>query len=360
MSSTVWAYLWPVINLAGLGLFTSLAVTGFMVLAGLGAESNERSSHKGVIPSAGGLGLVAALGVCSIALAILHPFLLSNFPDSFPQLLSLIFAMACLGLSDDLLDPSPEFKFAIMLILSAMGVYLIGAPENLPLGQSVLPLHPIFGFMGAVLWVFVVVNAVNFMDGANGLIGIMLAIASFVLGLVGLAQGSFLTGFLCGVLIVSLLGFMPYNVRKQARIFFGDTGALTAGYIFALGSLATSKASENDALLYLGPILILPILTDVLLTLASRARRKKRLTEAHKEHLFQKLLAHGWSHVSVSCAYGITSLVLANIAILGLKSGEIVSIRFFIANIVMLSAFHILVSRFLERQRLKGSTKGAD
>ena len=93
MSSTVWAYLWPLINLAGLGFFTSLAVTGFMVAAGLGAESNARSSHTGVIPSAGGMGLIAAFGVCSVTLVLLHPFLLAQFPDMFPQLLSLIFSV---------------------------------------------------------------------------------------------------------------------------------------------------------------------------------------------------------------------------------------------------------------------------
>jgi UDP-N-acetylmuramyl pentapeptide phosphotransferase/UDP-N-acetylglucosamine-1-phosphate transferase len=350
MSNLFWAHLWPIINLVGLGFFTSLAVTGFMVHAGLGDEPNARSNHRQVTPTAGGMGLIAAFGVCSFALVFLHPFILQALPSNFAQILCLVFAMGLLGLCDDVLGLSAKFKFGIMLILCAGGVGLIGYPQGLPNGQALLPLPPIVGFLGAILWVFVVTNAVNFMDGANGLIASSLVIASVALGLVGLSQGSVLSAFLLGVLIVGFLGFLPYNFRRKAAIFCGDTGALIAGFIFAISSLAVTQVSTNGLFLYLGPMLILPLLADVFLTLASRARRRQNLLEAHRDHLYQRLIKAGLSHLQVSWLYALSALVFANVSLYAIKYNLISAPIFLIANILVVSLIYFVMSGWLRRR----------
>ncbi len=350
MSSLFWAHLWPVINLAGLGFFTSLAVTGFMVAAGLGDEPNTRSNHQSVTPSAGGMGLIAAFGVCGVAMAMLHPFILQAMPDNFAQILTLIFAMGLLGLCDDAFVLSAKLKFGIMIILCAAGVGLIGYPLGLPLGKTVLALPPFIGFLGAVLWVFVVVNAVNFMDGANGLITNTLVIASIALGVVGLSQGSILSAFLLGVLVVGFLGFLPYNQRKKAAIFCGDTGALVAGFVFALASLSVVSMSTNGGLLYLGPLLILPLLADTLLTLASRARRKEKLLQAHRDHLYQRLIAGGFSHLQVTWLYSLSALMFANIALYAIKYDQISSPFFLGAAVIGISLIYFITARWLRKK----------
>ncbi len=349
MSNLFWAHLWPIINLAGLGFFTSLAVTGFMVHAGIGDEPDGRSNHVKVTPTAGGMGIIAAFGVCALALSQLHAFLLSALPANFAQILCLIFAMGLLGLCDDVLALSAKFKFGIMLILCTAGVGLIGYPSNLPLGSMTLNLPPIVGFLGAVLWVFVVTNAVNFMDGANGLITNTLIIASVALGLVGLSQGSVLSAFLLGVLAVSFLGFLPYNQRRQAKVFCGDTGALVAGFVFAMASLSVTSVSTNGSMLYLGPLLILPLLADVLLTLASRARRRQNLLQAHRDHLYQRLIQTGFSHLQVTWMYSLASLVFANVALYAIKYKVIASPLFLLANVIVLVLIYFVMSGWLRR-----------
>lgn len=349
MSDMMWAHLWPFINMAGLGLFTSLAVTGFMVLAGLGDTPNARSNHRGVTPTAGGVGLVAAYGICALALALMHTFLLPYFPANFPQILSLVFAMGLLGLCDDIFHLSAKLKFGIMVILCGAGAYSAGFPLAFPLEGGSVAIPSIIGFLGATLWVFAVVNAVNFMDGANGLITNMLVIASFVLTVIGLSSGSVLTVFLCGVLIAGFLGFLPYNQRRKAAIFLGDTGSLLAGFVFALASLSIANISVGGALLFLGPLLILPLLADVLLTLASRAKRKQNLLTAHRDHIYQRLITKGVSHLQVTWIYSILGLVFANISIFAVQSGRISSPVFFAINIAAVSTLYVIASRLLPR-----------
>ncbi len=349
MKEDFWAYLWPVINLAGLGFFTSLAVTGFMVFAGLGDEPEARSNHDRVTPTSGGVGLIAAFGICGAAIAILHPFLLRYLPVNFPQVLSLVFAMGLLGLCDDVFALSAKLKFGIMIILAGAGGLSVGIPMAFPLNDGVWHVPPILGFLGAVLWVFVVVNAVNFMDGANGLITNTLVIASVAMGVIGLSVGSVLTAFLCGVSIVGFLGFLPYNQRRRAAIFLGDAGSLVAGFAFALAALSAVNASASLPLLFLGPLLILPLLADVLLTLASRAKRRQNLLQAHRDHIYQRLIARGMSHLQVTWIYSILALIFANISIFAVQSERISSPAFFCVNVVFISALYILASRFLGR-----------
>jgi len=348
MNSVFWAHLWPLINILGLSFFTSLAVTGFMVTAGLGDEANERSNHKGVTPSAGGLGLIAGFGVAVLALALFHSHLLVIFPAYFPQVLTLIFATACLGVSDDVLNLSAQLKFLIMAVLSILAVWLIGAPKALPLYSELFALPPTIGFLGASLWVFVLMNAVNFMDGSNGIVSSMMSVACLALGIIALSQEAYAATFLCGVLFAGLIGFMPYNSRNKAKIFMGDVGSLVCGFIFAIASLILVQVPQGAGLLYLGPLLILPILADVFMTLMSRARRKQRLLDAHKDHLYQNLIAQGLSHISVAWIYGVAVLLYANISILALKRGLISSPTFLLANIVTLAALYVMVFRRLK------------
>ena len=151
-------FIWMQIGL--LAFLTSLAVSGFMAVAGLGDASDERSSHSGVIPTSGGVGMIAGMGAALCAIGLIFPDL--NLPRGFAPVMSLFFAIGMLGLVDDVLTLGAKTKFGIMLLISGTAVCLIGAPTHLPLFNGLMPLLPIIGFCGAVLWVFVVMNAINF------------------------------------------------------------------------------------------------------------------------------------------------------------------------------------------------------
>ncbi len=307
------------LQIGALAFLTSLAVSGFMVAAGLGDPSDERSAHRGTIPTSGGVGVLAGMGAALCGVSVLFPNL--NLPRSLPPLMSLLFAIGMLGLVDDLLTLGAKTKFGLMILICGAAVWLIGAPTKLPFLDGPVPILPAFGFIGAMLWIFVVLNAVNFMDGANGMMGLSLGVANVGLFGAGLIGGSATTLLLSGLSLMIILGFLPYNVRQKARIFSGDVGSLSLSFLFAVSVLFLIKETPEKTLHLVGPVLILPILTDVFLTLVRRLRRRENLLQAHNTHLYQRLIRQGYNHLTVSWFYAVAALLCANIVVIGAPRG---------------------------------------
>ncbi len=337
------------LQIGALAFLTSLAISGFMVIAGLGDASDNRSAHHGTVPTSGGVGFVAGLGVALCAMSLLFPDL--NLPSGFAPLMSLFFAVALLGLVDDALTLGAKTKFGIMILICGAAVWVIGPPVNLPFLGKPLALHPIIGFTGAVLWVFVVMNAVNFMDGANGMMVMSLAIANVGLFGAGLIGGSATTLLISGLSVMIILGFMPYNLRRDARIFSGDVGSLSLSFLFAIAVLFLIKDTAEETLHLAGPVLILPILTDVLLTLIRRVRYKQNLLKAHNTHLYQRLIQHGFGHLTVSWFYALAALITANIVVIGLPRGWLDRLNVPLMLIGASVAIYWLVSQALANAR---------
>lgn len=310
-------FLW--IQIGALAFFTSLALTGFMSLAGLGDASVDRSAHRGTVPTAGGVGLLAGMGAALCAIAFMFPDL--PLPRGFAPVISLLFAVGMLGLVDDAFTLRAKPKFGLMILICAAAVWLIGAPTHLPFLTQPIALLPAIGFFGAMLWIFVVLNAVNFMDGSNGMMGLSLMIANVGLFGAGLIGGSAITLLLSGLSLMIILGFLPYNLRRRARIFSGDVGSLSLGFLFAVTVLFLIQDTPDKTLHLVGPILILPLLADVLLTLVRRLRNRDNLLEAHNTHLYQRLIQYGYSHLTVSWFYALASLICANIVVMGASRG---------------------------------------
>lgn len=337
-------FLWIQIGL--LAFLTSLAVSGFMSVAGLGDSSDERSAHRGTIPTSGGVGVLAGLGVALCALSALFPNV--NLPKGFAPLMSLVFAIGMLGLVDDGLTLGAKTKFGIMIFISGAAVWLIGAPTQLPFLNGPVALLPVVGFVGAMLWVFVVMNAVNFMDGANGMMGLSLAIANVGLFGAGLIGGSATTLLLSGLSFMIILGFLPYNVRQRARVFSGDVGSLSLSFLFAVTVLYLIKETPEKTLHFVGPILILPILADVLLTLVRRARKRENLLKAHNTHLYQRLIRGGLNHITVSWFYAIAALLCANIVVVGAPRGWLNTVHIPLMMVGGAVALYLLISLSLK------------
>ena len=334
-------HLMPMLHLGAMAFAATLAFSGFMIAAGVGDIPNSRSNHIAATPTSGGLGLVAALGIMCLAAVKFYPQL--GLGPELPYLLMLAFAIAALGLFDDVFEGRTLIKFALIIGIGVLAVRVIGPPAALPMGLYEIALPYNVGLIGAVLWIFVCVNGVNFMDGANGFMGSFMLIASLALTMLAMTLGAMTAAILAGSLTFGLLGFLPYNFRAKAQIFCGDVGSLLAGFIFAIASLLLVKEEPNIPLLYVGPILLLPFLADILMTLGSRARRKENLLAAHSSHLYQRLIRSGWSHSKVSLVYAGAGLLCANIAILAVLSRVIGSLwglllLAFFAGVIKVSA----------------------
>lgn len=331
----------PILHLGAMAFAAALAFSGFMIAAGVGDIPNKRSNHSAATPTSGGLGLVAALAIMCLGADKFYPQF--GLGQELPFLLMLALAIAALGLFDDIFEGRTLIKFALIIGIGALAVRVIGPPAVLPMGPYEIALPYALGLTGAVLWIFVCVNGVNFMDGANGFMGSFMLIASLALAMLAMALGAMTAAILAGALTFGLLGFLPYNFRRKAQIFCGDVGSLLTGFVFAIASLLLVKEVPDMPLLYVGPILLLPFLADILMTMFGRARRKENLLTAHSSHLYQKLIRSGWSHGKVSLVYAGLGLICANIAIIAVFSGVIGSfwgllLLAFLAGVVKIAA----------------------
>jgi len=314
-------HLLPMLHLGAMTFAVALAFSGFMIAAGVGDIPNNRSNHSTATPTSGGMGLVAALAMMCVGAGLFYPQF--DLGPELPYLLILALGIAGLGLFDDVFEGRTAIKFALIIGIAALAVRIIGPPPVLPMGAYEIALPYSAGLTGAVLWIFVCVNGINFMDGANGLMGSFMFIASLALTMLAMTLGAMTSAILAGALAFGLLGFLPYNFRTKAQIFCGDVGSLLTGFIFAIASLLLVKEAPDFQLLYVGPILLLPFLADIFMTLLSRLQGKENLLKAHSSHLYQRLIRKGWSHAKVSMVYAGAGLICANIVAFAVFSGMI-------------------------------------
>jgi len=261
----------------------AMPLTLLMIRVGVADVPNARSSHAAPTPRGGGVAVVTAT---------LVGFGLWGAPHW--ALAAALAALLALGLWDDVKGARPAPKLAIQALVCA-GFAWAAAP-----GWAAFAL---------ALWLLFFVNAFNFMDGANGMAGLTAAVGAAALALAG---GPFVAAAaLC--LLGGVLGFLPFNFPR-ARIFLGDAGSLPIG--FALAALA-GLATLDGRPVWFAPALFLTFAFDVALTLARRALRGERLTEAHRDHLYQLLLRLGWPHGRVSGTYAAAALLNGAVALSG-------------------------------------------
>lgn len=202
------------------------------------------------------------------------------------------------GLLDDLRD----LRALPKLLLQALGA--VPVAWAWPLASELL--GAMGGFLAAMGVVLMLVNFWNFMDGSNGLAASQAMLVG--IGLAALSGLASPVGWMGLVLAAACLGFLPHNLPK-ARLFLGDVGSHALGY--AVAALSLWALSRYEAGVW--PLLMLPsaMLLDAGLTLAGRLWRRQKFWHAHREHLYQRAVAHGWSHVRICAAYfAWTSLAL--------------------------------------------------
>jgi len=336
------------LHVMGFAFLVSLSVSGFMMAARISDVPDARSSHNKVTPTAGGLGIVAGMAAALMAVRFFYP----EMEDAllFTGLSGLGLLVAAIGLLDDRFTLPTGFKFFIIAVLALAAPLITGVPEGFPVAGRIIDIPYIAAYAGAALWIFVVVNAVNFMDGANGLMGSFMTVAGAGLTAYAMLLGKTDVALIAGALTAAIAGFLPYNARPNARIFCGDTGALFVGFIFACSCLHMSSASNVGTALYVGPILILPFLADVLLTLIIRLKRKENLLSAHKSHQYHVMLAAGRSHMQVAFSYFRGAVLMVLAAIVGGYTGLIGTTGYLMIWGGIVSGLYVLRRRSYARQ----------
>ncbi len=279
----------------------SAGTVRLMISARLLDHPNERSSHDRPTPKGGGVGIAVAFLVGIVVLYLVASF--SRIADQyFLGVIAASVGIAVVAFLDDMFDWPFTVKLGAQLLaaLAAVGTGVYVQNYRVPY------LGPLYvGWIGGpatLAWIIFVTNAVNFIDGLNGLAGgVCLIAAGFLAGIAGF-EGSWFAYFTGLLLTAGLAGFLPFNFPR-ARIFMGDVGSQFCGFVLAMLGVVAGRFDGTELSLLLVPMLLSGVLFDVAFTLARRAVAGENLAAAHRGHLYQVAQRSGMSAVSVTLVH---------------------------------------------------------
>lgn len=287
-----------------LSLLLTPVVKTFAFRFGAVAVPNHRSVHKTPMPSMGGLAMFLAFAVSFLAAL---PLLGQPVKPLAGMLLGAAL-MTAVGVLDDRYNLPARMKLAgqVAAALAAVACGLRIDLVNLPFGEAALELQWL-SWPLTVFWIVAVCNAVNLMDGLDGLASGVAAIATGSVLIMAVLMHNVPVIVLCAVLLGSIAGFLRYNFAP-ASIFMGDAGSLFLGYCLAALSIFGFKQVTFFSLL--SPVLILGVpLADTALAMVRRRRNNAPIFGADKGHLHHSLLRLGFgTRKTVWILYGSSAL----------------------------------------------------
>lgn len=251
---------------------------------------NHRSSHAAPIPRGGGLAVMATIAV--------GVWLADDF-DAWPVVIAAML-LAVVGLIDDV-RPMPGTIRLLAQVAAALSICAWAAmsSEAASWARLVVVVVVIVGF----------VNAFNFMDGVNGISGLTTTVVGAYWAITGMRHDLEWASALGLVLGGAALGFLPWNAPK-ARIFLGDVGSYGLGLLIgAISAIAWTQGVPW--LLAIAPLAVYG--ADTGWVLVKRVRGGRPLMEAHREHVYQRMVDGGWPHLRAAslCAVAVALTCVA-------------------------------------------------
>jgi len=246
--------------------------------------------HKKSISCLGGLSMILTL----IIVFSLKMILERNFDLSIFGIITGGVLVFLLGFRDDLkwrdkAKVRPLIKFSFLILVSFLAAIILLA---VGLKIQFFPILMIEGVL-TFLYIFVLINAVNYQDGMDGLAGGVVAISLIgFIALCAISENS-LALIISLVLLGTVLGFLIFNF-PPAKIFMGDSGAYFLGFILAVLAMIFSKPYNFQSIL--GPVFILGLpLFDGIFTNIRRLFQKKSIFFGDRKHFYDRILQRGFS-----------------------------------------------------------------
>src|SRR5688572_28371173 len=289
------------------------AVTRLSTRWGAVVKPDERRIHVHPTPTLGGIAMLIALLV-AMTVAYFIPGFGPVFESSEPFGLALAaVVILAIGMLDDLREVSAPAKVAGQVfaasILGLAGVVMFYF--RVPFADFYV-LSPDLGFLLTVVWVVAIANAVNLIDGLDGLAAGVVAIAagaffvySYRLSDVGLLTSDNMAPLIVAITCGVCVGFLPHNFHP-AKIFMGDSGSLLLGLLLAASTMVvggrTADQFSGQTFFFFAPLFIpfiilgVPII-DTVFAVLRRAIRRVGVAEADKEHLHHRLMRLGHGQV---------------------------------------------------------------
>lgn len=262
---------------------------------------NERSLHSLPTPRIGGLGLMTGL---LVAWGVLFPLLTW-------WLLLPLFGLVVVSLLDDVHNLPVRQRLMVQLaaaviLVAGLGMY----------GREGLLLACV-----AILLTVWLTNLYNFMDGSNGLAGGMALFGFSFYGVAALFAHNELFAMLCFSVSAAALGFLFFNF-PNARVFMGDAGSIPLGFLVA--ALGLWGWQQGCWPVWFPLLVFSPFIVDATVTLVKRALRGAKVTEAHREHYYQRAIQMGWSHCKLALVEYVLMMCCGSLALWSLERGRAV------------------------------------
>ncbi|MFB3117506.1 MAG: MraY family glycosyltransferase [Myxococcota bacterium] len=282
-------YLIPLVVAFGVAALMTPLVMRLAIFVGITDQPSERSvNRRPNMPLLGGMavGLGFAAG---LAVAIRQVEL--TIPAGHLIALTLGGALVlATGIYDDRFGMNAWAKFSVQIVAAVLAIGSGYEIDHLtePFTGTTVVLPIWLSWTVTILWIVTITNAINLVDGLDGLAAGVAVIIAATLTVFSAQAGEFF-GVCVGVAMVgALLGFLPFNF-SPARIFLGDTGALFIGYVLSL--LALEGYRQVTLLTFVVPVLALAVpILDTVLSVARRLRNHSRIFSADRLHMHHRML----------------------------------------------------------------------
>lgn len=322
-----------IVVVAVAALVTSIASYAVLRLSrrfSLAPAVRARDVHTTPTPRLGGIamfiGVLAAFGIAGTQQEFSALF---TDGTSMWALMGACGIIAAVGILDDILDLDWMIKLAAQLLAAGLLAWNGLQIVSLPFGDVLMVPSPAVNFVLTVFMMTLVMNAVNFVDGLDGLVAGVAIIANSLFFLytmilqqqMGRVESVTLASLIAAILVGICVGFLPFNWHR-AKMFMGDTGALLVGLLMATSTVSVT-GQLNPALLdaklviasyipILLPIAVLALpLADFTLAVFRRLRAGKSPFTADRQHLHHRLLDMGHSPVQAVSIFYLGTAVLS-------------------------------------------------
>ena len=275
----------------------------------------HRKIHKKLVTKLGGLAIYLGFLGGMFTLVI---FDLGFFKTNFYPVTSLLIGstlMLILGIYDDFQGSGAWVKFAIQVVVSLLIIKSGFIITNIFLPGLIDFKLGVFSIPVTLFWLVGITNAVNLIDGLDGLAAGVIGIALFFMSIFGLILKDNFTVCISLALSAASFSFLKYNFYP-AKIFMGDTGSLFLGLVIAC--LAIYQPSAHSSSPYFIPtiiVLFIPIL-DTFLAMARRLLRKQNIFLGDSSHIHHYFLKHGFNQAQTVARFYLMTFVLGIISLL--------------------------------------------
>jgi UDP-GlcNAc:undecaprenyl-phosphate/decaprenyl-phosphate GlcNAc-1-phosphate transferase len=266
---------------------------------------NDRKIHTSPIPRLGGIAIWLGFMLTMAWFSYIYK---GQFEDE--ALVGTLLGgslMFFVGLIDDLYNLSPYLKLFGQFLAATTAFHLGVQISALDLPYSQILLLQDFSYPVTVLWLIALSNAMNFIDGVDGLAGGVSMISALTMSVVALNMHEPVPALFAIILAGSTLGFLNFNFYP-ARIFMGDSGALFCGFVLA--SIAVTGVLKTLTMTMLLPVVILTVpILDITYSVLRRLWRFQNPFEADADHLHHKLLKLGFSQIRTTIAFYVLCII---------------------------------------------------